>query len=167
MPKTIQVNAAPHRGHKHSGANDNQLNLRKGYRVLSIDEVEERLHRAIKTLYALPEKDRMQSVASGMPEFMREFVESYGSDGARSWLQLQAKFVPEPRDIDLMYDAFEWWKFLRKDEYQLLEARAFKISYSKISMVKGYSGEYWRLEYKAILQKVFERAQKLIRTKTG
>ncbi len=130
--------------------------------MLSTEEVENRAHRAIMTLYALPEPWTLPRVRSGMPDYMREFVESYGSDGARSVLHMRAKFVPERQDIDDMYEAFEWWRGIAKEEYQLLEARAFKFSYDRIASIAGDgSREYWRYRYKALLEKMSQCANKI------
>ena len=154
MPKTIQVNAAPHPRWRDSGANDNQLHLRKGYRVLSIEDVEKRVHKAIKTLYALPEPWTMPKVRSGMPEYVREFVESYGSDGATSAMHLGSRVVPDNKAIDDMLPTLDLCRCLDRDEYKLLEARVFGTSFEMIGRRRGYSGEYWRLKYRSLLCKL-------------
>lgn len=87
------------------------------------------IERSVKTLRALPDRERgwLYHQKSMMPEPLRQFSESYGTDAAQA--NLRARFTPKPRDVERYLEVLGWLTDLEKQndgkrDVKILVARA-------------------------------------------
>jgi hypothetical protein len=84
------------------------------------------MERAIKTLHALPEPDRMRSFKGAWPDVVRDWHD-YGRAPAT-----MPRFRPTPRDVSNMLDVLGWITWLEQQndgrrDAQIIVARAFGV----------------------------------------
>lgn len=131
---------------------------------ISWSEVEERLHEAIKTLAALPDRELrfLRNRVVCWPEVFREPTEIWVQALERVALN-QSPYEPmrEPRHIptkdaiDRMDEALMWLVLLDKRDLEIVTSRAFKRSWVKISWRYGRSDTTVQRWYKDAITKIF------------
>lgn len=85
------------------------------------------MERAVKTLRALPEKDRPRHIKGGWPNVVRDPLDAYGYTEAKP-----PRFRPTPKDVTNMLDVLGWITWLEqqndgKRDAQMIVARAFGV----------------------------------------
>ena len=116
---------------------------------LSWSETEERLSEAIRTLAALPDRERKWVYAklSSWPEVLREAVDVMSlalerlRDGKVSAYEALAepRWQPSKEAIDRLDETLPWLTLLDERELKIVTLRAFRVSWLKISWRYGRS----------------------------
>ena len=106
-------------------------------------EVEERLMRGMKTLRALPDRERrFFIVKSSSPDYIREYIDAYDPDD-----DIQPRFQPTPKDISDYLTALSWVRHLDRSAWKILWARSFGVSFGLIGKEIGRSDETARKRF--------------------
>mgnify|MGYP001549354359 CR=1 FL=1 len=116
---------------------------------LSWSETDERLCEAIRTLAALPDRERKWVYAklSSWPEVLREAVDVMGlalerlRDGKISAYEAltEPRWLPTKEMIDRLDETLPWLTLLDERELKIVTLRAFRVSWLKISWRYGRS----------------------------
>lgn len=110
----------------------------------SIAECETRVMRAMRTLRAMPDKERRFFVVkSGMPAHVQEQIDAYASVEARA-----PRFTPTPFDVTDYLTALSWARHLPKHQWRILWWRSFGLSFGQIAAYIGRSDETARRNFK-------------------
>lgn len=122
-----------------------------GGRRLSRNEVWEKLEASMRTLRALPDKERRFFVVkSGYPDFVRDYIDAYGSVE-----EIAPKFQPTPSQISEYLEVLSWARHLERREWQILWWRSFGTSYGVIAKYIGRSDEAARKRFENALTDVW------------
>jgi hypothetical protein len=106
-------------------------------------DVESRLLTAMKTLRALPDRERRFFVAkSSSPDYVRDYIDAYDPD-----VEIMPRFQPTPKDVSDCLTALSWVRHLDKPVWQILWWRSFDISFGLIAKYIGRSDEAARKRY--------------------
>jgi hypothetical protein len=106
-------------------------------------EVQERLAVAMKTLRALPDRERRFFVVkSTSPDYVHEYIDAYNSVD-----EVLPKFRPTPSDVSDCLVALSWVRHMRKEQWQILWWRSFELSFGVIATYIGRSDETARKRY--------------------
>ena len=131
---------------------------------MTLDEIESRLHEAIRTLAALPDKERAWLYPKLTSWPLIPVDESDGiaralervAAGKSAWALPSVKRPPPtPSAIDRMLPTLEWLKFTDKRGRKLIQERAFGVPFYKLA------GKFGRSEY--LVEKWNREALKQIR----
>lgn len=123
----------------------------RGGQRLSRAEVWEKLERAMKTLRALPDRERrFFAVKSGYPEFIRDYIDAYGSVEA-----IAPRHQPTPQDVSEYLEVLSWTRHLEKSEWRMLWWRSFGLSFGLIGEYIGRSDETARKRFENALTGVW------------
>lgn len=110
---------------------------------VSRSDVELRLMTAMKTLRAVPDKERrFFIVKSSSPDYIREYIDAYDPED-----DAQARFQPTPADVSDYLTALTWVRHLDKSAWQILWWRSFDVSFGLIGKQIGRSDETARKRY--------------------
>lgn len=106
-------------------------------------EVERRVLTAMKTVRALPDRERkFFIIKSSSPEYIHEYMDAYNSVEA-----IMPRFRPTPSDISDCLVALSWIRHLPKKSWQILWWRSFELSYGLIAKYIGRSDETARKRF--------------------
>lgn len=106
-------------------------------------EVERRLMIAMKTIRAMPDRERrFFIIKSSSPDYIHEYIDAYNSVD-----EIMPKFRPKPQDIDDCLVALAWIRHLPKKTWQILWWRSFDLSYGLIARYIGRSDETARKRF--------------------
>ncbi len=124
--------------------------------TLTIEEVERRVLRALKTLDAVADPDaRFRAPPrSAWPDWIRDYHATHDPELLRSAIPKPARFQPSPEDIDDMLPVLAWIPAGLKHRIWLLRCRAHGVSFQSISDRRGYSREFWRKAYREIIDDI-------------
>ena len=112
--------------------------------MCSIIECEERIMRAMRTLRAMPDKERRFFVLkSGMPAHVQEQIDAYAAVDARP-----PRFAPTPFDVGDYLTALSWARHLPRNQWRILWWRSFGLSFGQIAAYIGRSDETARRNFK-------------------
>ena len=115
----------------------------KGSEKISRSEAKDRILTAMKTIRALPDKERRFFVVkSSGPEYVQEYIDAYASVEA-----IAPKFRPTPFDVSDCLNALSWLRHLKKSSWQIVWWRSFDISYGQIAEYIGRSDETARKRF--------------------
>lgn len=129
-------------------------------------EVEERLHEAIRTLAALPDRERRFIYArqTSWPETLREAIDVIAlaleriQQGKPAYVPLrEPRYVPTKEAIDRMDEALDWLAWLDERGLNLVTLRAFRTPWIKIAWRYGRSDTTVQRWYKEALESVLQR----------
>ena len=114
---------------------------------VSRTDVELRLMTAMKTLRAVPDRERrFFIVKSSSPDYVREYIDAYDPDD-----DVQARFQPTPADVSDYLIALSWVRHLDRPAWQILWARSFDLSFGLIGKQIGRSDETARKRFETAL----------------
>lgn len=120
--------------------------ITKGERVSRTD-VHERLIRALKTLRALPDREkRFFIVKSSSPDYVREYMDAYDPDN-----DYGPRFQPTPSDVSDCLTALSWIRHLDKAAWQIVWWRSFDVSFGLIGKRIGRSDETARRRFEDVI----------------
>ncbi|WP_286194390.1 DUF6362 family protein [Agrobacterium sp. Ap1] len=120
--------------------------ITKGERVSRTD-VTERLMRALKTLRALPDREkRFFIVKSSSPDYVREYMDAYDPDN-----DYGPRFQPTPADVSDCLTALSWIRHLDKSAWQIVWWRSFDVSFGLIGKRIGRSDETARRRFEDVI----------------
>lgn len=118
---------------------------------LLVQEVEDRLLRACKTLRALPDRERgFQTVRGCWPEMLREVEEAYGYTEER-----MPRFRPSPSDVSDCLTALAWARVVTAKDFRFIWWRSFGASFRQIGMRIGKSDERARQLYRDVILRIW------------
>lgn len=121
---------------------------------VSLLDVEDRLLRAMRTLRAMPDKDRrFFAVKSGYPAHVQEQIDAYASVEA-----MAPRFNPSPNDVSDYLRVLSWARVLDKNAWKLVWWRSFDLSFGLIAHYIGRSDETARRQYKGAIVDVWAAA---------
>lgn len=110
---------------------------------VSRSDVQERLMTAMRTLRALPDKERrFFIVKSTSPDYIHDYIDAYNSVE-----QVMPRFRPTPSDVSDCLVALSWVRHMRKDQWLMLWWRSFELSFGMIGKYIGRSDETARKRY--------------------
>lgn len=110
---------------------------------VSRTDVQERLMRAMKTLRAIPDRERRFFVMrSSSPDYVREYIDAYDPDNDEG-----PRFQPTPADVSDFLTALSWVRHLEKSAWQILWWRSFDVSFGVIAKQIGRSDETARKRF--------------------
>lgn len=119
----------------------------KGAERLSRADVWERLESAMKTLRAMPDRERrFFAVKSGYPDFVRDYIDAYAAVEA-----IAPRFQPTPQQVSEYLDILAWTRHLERRDWQLLWWRSFGLSFGIIAEYIGRSDETARKRFENAL----------------
>lgn len=122
-----------------------------GGRKLSRKEVWEKLESAMRTLRAMPDRERrFFAVKTGWPDFVHDYIDAYGAVE-----EYEPKFEPSPAQISEYLDALAWARHLERREWQMLWWRSFGVSFGIIARKIGRSDEAARKRFENALTDVW------------
>jgi len=126
----------------------------KGTERLSRAEVWGKLETAMKTLRAMPDRERrFFAVKSGYPDFVRDYIDAYASVEA-----IAPRFMPTPEQVSQYLDILAWARHLKRSDWQLLWWRSFGVSFGVIGHYIGRSDEAARKRFENALTDVWTAA---------
>ena len=106
-------------------------------------DVHERLMTAMKTLRAIPDREkRFFVVKSTSPDYVHDYIDAYNSVE-----ELMPKFRPSPANVSDCLVALSWVRHMRKDQWQILWWRSFELSFGLIAQYIGRSDETARKRF--------------------
>lgn len=106
-------------------------------------DVERRIMTAMRTLRALPDKERRFFVVkSSSPDYIHEYIDAYNSVE-----EVMPKFRPSPTDVSDCLYALSWVRHMPKNMWQILWWRSFELSYGVIAKYIGRSDETARKRF--------------------
>lgn len=121
---------------------------------VSLLDVEERLIRGMRTLRAMPDRDRRFFVVkSGMPSHVQEQIDAYAAVEA-----VAPRFAPSPFDVSDYLHVLGWARVLDKNAWKLVWWRSFDLSFGLIAHYIGRSDETARRRYKEAIIDVWTAA---------
>lgn len=110
-------------------------------------EVEERLMRAMKTLRAVPDRERrFFIIKSSSPDYVREYLDAYDPDD-----DAQPRFQPTPADVSDYLTALSWVRHLDRSAWRILWWRSFDVSFGLIGKQIGRSDETARKRFETAI----------------
>ncbi len=131
---------------------------------LSMEQVEERLHEAICTLAALPDRERRWIYApqAAWPEPLREAVDLMAialervAKGESAYeIMPSPKYTPTKEAIDRMDETLEWLSWLNGRDLGIVTLRALGVSWVKIGWrlnVSDNTAKNWHYAAVGIVQ---------------
>lgn len=123
---------------------------------ITIDNVERRFIRAIRTIHVLPEPGARFLRYNG-GSIWRNSVNS--SEEAYGYTEERLpRFRPTPADVSDVLTALSWARPLERNELRLVEWRARGLSYRHIAARIGRSDETARRRYLDVMLKVWVEA---------
>jgi len=126
--------------------------------VFTVEEVETRLMRAMKTLRAMPDRERrFFGMKSGMPEHVQDQIDAYASVEV-----LAPRFRPSPFDVSDYLRALSWARHLQRSQWQFLWWRSFDFSFGLMAKYTGQSDETARRRYREALTDAWVAANGII-----
>lgn len=106
-------------------------------------EVEARIMTAMRTLRALPDKERRFFVVkSSSPDYIHDYIDAYNSVE-----EIMPKFRPSPSDVSDCLHALSWVRHMPKNTWQILWWRSFELSFGVIAKYIGRSDETARKRF--------------------
>lgn len=119
-----------------------------------IKEVETRIHRAIKTLYAVPDRDARyrQRLKSYWPETFDPL------DYPKALMS--GRFSPTPKDIDRYLDDLEWLRALDSRDAKIIFGYVGGASFGRMAAWFGRSDETVRRWYRDAMKRLWARANR-------
>lgn len=120
---------------------------------LSRDEAEDRILRAIKTVFALSDPDAkfLMPPRAAWPETYDP--QDYPPESRARF------FEPTPEDVDRYLDDLMWLHVLERADAQLVVSRAMGRSFPTIAEQRGSgSREYWRRRYEQVIDRLHRAA---------
>lgn len=115
-----------------------------GARVSRTD-VERRLLTAMRTLRAMPDRERrFFIVKSSSPDYVQESVTAYAAVE-----DVAPRFQPTPADVGDCLTALAWVRHLDRSAWQILWWRSFELSFGLIGKYIGRSDEAARKRFEA------------------
>lgn len=110
---------------------------------VSRTDVERRLMIAMRTLRALPDRERrFFIVKSSSPDYVQESMTAYAAVE-----DIGPRFQPTPSDITDCLPALAWVRHLERSAWQILWWRSFELSFGVIGKYIGRSDETARKRY--------------------
>jgi hypothetical protein len=106
--------------------------------------IEKRLMTAMKTIRALPDKERAYLTMKGASiPYLREYIDAYNSSDVKV-----AVFIPRPKDISDCLVALSWVRHVDKKLWKIMWLRSFDLSFGLIARYIGRSDETARRWYR-------------------
>ncbi len=106
--------------------------------------IEARLLTAMKTIRALPDKEkRFHVVKSASLPYLQEYMDAYASSDARAPV-----FVPTPQDVSDCLTALSWVRHVDRKLWKIMWLRSFGFSFGLIARYIGRSDETARRWYR-------------------
>ncbi len=106
-------------------------------------EVQERILTAMKTLRALPDRERRFFVVkSSSPDYVREYIDAYDPEN-----DMMPQFQPTPADVSDYLTALSWVRHLDRSVWQILWWRSFDVSFGVIAKFIGRTDETARKRF--------------------
>ncbi len=122
--------------------------------VLLVEDVENKLRRACKTLRAVPDPDRrFQWIGCAWPETVRSKEDAYGYTEAS-----MPRFRPKPSDVSEYLDVLGWCRGMDWKDFRLIWWRSFDVSFRQIGLRIFKSDETARRWYRDVILKAWHRA---------
>jgi hypothetical protein len=126
----------------------------RGNARLSRSEVWEKLESAMKTLRAMPDRERrFFAVKSGYPDFVRDYIDAYASVEA-----IAPRYQPTPQEVSEYLEILSWSRHLAQRDWKLLWWRSFGMSYGVMAEYIGRSDETARKRFENALTDVWTAA---------
>lgn len=131
--------------------------------VPDIQDIQVRLYEAIRTLHALPDRERkwIYGRMCNWPDTLREAVHIYAAALERLANKKtpfedmrEPPYVPTKEAIDRLDETLRWLTWLDKRELELITARAFKRAWLKIAWKYGRSDTTVQTWHRQALEKV-------------
>lgn len=114
---------------------------------VSRTDIERRLMTGMKTLRAVPDRERRFFVLkSSSPDYIREYIDAYDPDD-----DIQPRFQPTPIDVSDYLTALSWVRHLDKAAWRILWWRSFDVSFGLIGKKIGRSDETARKRYETAI----------------
>ncbi|AYD02214.1 DUF6362 family protein [Neorhizobium sp. NCHU2750] len=114
---------------------------------VSRTEVEGRLMTAMRTLRAMPDRERrFFIVKSSSPDYVQESVTAYASVE-----DIGPRFQPSPADVSDCLYALAWVRHLDRAAWQILWWRSFELSFGVIGKYIGRSDETARKRFETAI----------------
>lgn len=126
-----------------------------GGQKLSRTEVWTKLESAMKTLRAMPDKERRFFVVKcGWPDFAHDYMDAYAAVDA-----IVPRYQPTPQEVSEYLDVLAWMRHLERRDWQLLWWRSFEnVSFGTIAKYIGRSDETARKRFENALTDVWVAA---------
>lgn len=106
--------------------------------------IEQRLLTAMKTIRALPDRERRFMVMKGASiSYVQEYLDAYASTDVRVPM-----FVPTPTDVTDCLVALSWVRHVDKKSWKIMWLRSFDFSFGLIAKYIGRSDETARRWYR-------------------
>lgn len=106
--------------------------------------IEKRLMRAMKTIRAVPDKERRFFIMKGASiPYLQEYMDAYNSSDVRVPV-----FIPTPQDVSDCLVALSWVRHLDKKLWKIMWLRSFGFSFGLIGKYIGRSDETARRWYR-------------------
>jgi hypothetical protein len=121
----------------------------------TVREVERRVIRAMKTIRALPDKERKWIYGTGETCLARMMVQEWNAYGAD---EVRIPFRPTPFDVSDCLKALTWLRGLEKNEVKYFWWRSFDVSFAMIAAYTGRSDETARRRFKDVVYKAWWNA---------
>lgn len=127
------------------------------------DQIEERLHEAIQTLAALPDREMrwLNSRRVAWPETLREAVDVLTQaferirQGKSAFEALPPpRVTPSAEAITRMDQTLPWLTWLDADERRIVTLRAFQMSFTRIGWRFRVSDETARRRHRQAIEKI-------------
>lgn len=107
-------------------------------------EIEGRLMTAMKTIRAMPDRERRFFIVKGASiPYLQEYMDAYASSDVRV-----AAFVPTPQDVSDCLVALSWVRHVDKKSWKIMWMRSFGLSFGLIAKYIGRSDETARRWYR-------------------
>lgn len=114
---------------------------------MSRTDVAERLLTAMKTLRALPDREkRFFIVKSSSPDYVRAYMDAYDPDN-----DYGPRFQPTPADVSDCLVALSWIRHLEFSAWKIVWWRSFDMSFGVIGKQIGRSDETARRRYEDVI----------------
>lgn len=128
-----------------------------------IKEVETRVLRAMRTLRAVPDRERrFFIIKSGHPQHVQEQIDAYASVQA-----MAPRFAPTPFDVSDYLTALSWARHISKNDWRIIWWRSFDLSFGLIANYIGRSDETARRKYKEAIIDVWAAANGLAESRAA
>lgn len=115
---------------------------------ITIDLVERRIIRALKTIRVLPDKESRFLVQVGSwPEYVLDYYE-----------EERKRFKPTPFDVGDCLTALEWIRGMEQSDLRYIYWRSFELSFRQIGDKTGQSHETARTRYRNAVIRLWANA---------
>jgi hypothetical protein len=109
--------------------------------------------RALKTLFALPDRDRPRGYGQGWPAYIREYMDAYDPDAVE-----KDRFKPTPQDVSTYLDVLSWGRGLDQIARRIVVWKTLGMSFRAMGDALHVSHEIIRLRYEDAVDEIWRAA---------